>query len=226
QKVLQYQQTLRFVLNRAASRRPAASVCRASQADRAVLERAGSREPANRGLAHTVGARQIGLHSPVSEPLYSLLALVAVSLTGRPNFTPRALARLRPSSVRARISSRSNSARPPRTVSNSLPCGVVVSAQASASDLKLAPALATASRMLSKSLVDRASRSSRVTTSRSPASSLRIALASSGRSACPSKALYCDRRESTGSWFLSLFLAEEKIAEVTLAPACGGTGAS
>ena len=59
----------RSVLNRAASRRPVASVCRASQADRAVLERAGSREPANRGLAHTVGARQIGLHSPVSDLL-------------------------------------------------------------------------------------------------------------------------------------------------------------
>src|SRR5262249_25074979 len=139
--------------------------------------------PANRGLAHTVGARQIGLHSALREPLESLLALVGCQLlTGRPNFTPRALARLRPSSVRARISSRSNSARPPRTISNSLPCGVVVSAQASASDLKLAPALATAQRMLSKSLVDRASRSSRVTTSTSPASSLRIALASSGRS--------------------------------------------
>src|SRR6516162_5108301 len=74
QKALQ--QNAQFVLNRAASRRPAASVCRASrglahtvggrpaasvcrasQADRAVLERAGSREPANRGLAHTVGAR-------------------------------------------------------------------------------------------------------------------------------------------------------------------------
>ena len=46
----------------------------ASQADRAVLERAGSREPANRGLAH-VGARQISLHSAVSEPLEGLLAL-------------------------------------------------------------------------------------------------------------------------------------------------------
>ena len=43
---------------------------------RAVLERAGSREPANCGLAHTVGARQIGLHSAVSEPLEGLLALV------------------------------------------------------------------------------------------------------------------------------------------------------
>ena len=47
---------------------------------RAVLERAGSREPANRGLAHTVGARQIGLHSAVSEPLESLLALVGCQL--------------------------------------------------------------------------------------------------------------------------------------------------
>ena len=55
QKALQ--QNAQFVLNRAASRRPAASVCRASQADRAVLERACSREPANRGLAHTVGGR-------------------------------------------------------------------------------------------------------------------------------------------------------------------------
>ena len=57
------------------------SVCRASQADRGVLERAGSREPANRGLAHTVGARQIGLHSPVSESLEGLLlALVGCQL--------------------------------------------------------------------------------------------------------------------------------------------------
>src|SRR5262249_4031644 len=75
-KVLRYQQTARYVLNRAASRRPAASVCRASQADRAVLERAGSREPATRGPAHTVGARQISLRSAVSEPLGGLWAVV------------------------------------------------------------------------------------------------------------------------------------------------------
>jgi hypothetical protein len=37
------------------------------------------------------------------------------------------------------ISARSNSARPPKTVSISRPCAVVVSAQASASDLKPAP---------------------------------------------------------------------------------------
>ena len=38
--------------------------------------------------------------------------------------------------------SRSNSASPPRTVSINRPCGVVVSAQVSASDLKPAPAFA------------------------------------------------------------------------------------
>jgi hypothetical protein len=41
------------------------------------------------------------------------------SFFGRPNRTPRALARSRPSPVRARISVRSNSARPPRMVSMS-----------------------------------------------------------------------------------------------------------
>jgi len=78
-------------------------------------------------------------------------------------------ARFRPSSVLARISSRSNSASPPSTVSISLPCAVVVSAHASASDLKPAPAFATASSTLSRSRVERASRSSRVTSNTSPA---------------------------------------------------------
>ncbi len=61
------------------------------------------------------------------------------SLRGRPNRTPRSLARLLPSPVLDRISSRSNSAKPPRTVSISRPCGLVVSAQVSLSDLKPAP---------------------------------------------------------------------------------------
>src|SRR5258705_566253 len=43
--------------------------------------------------------------------------------------TPLAFARSRPSPVRVRISSRSNSARPPKTVSIKRPCAVVVSAQ-------------------------------------------------------------------------------------------------
>jgi hypothetical protein len=51
-----------------------------------------------------------------------------IDLGGRPIFTPRALARSRPSLVRARMRSRSNSARPPSTVSISRPCNVVVSA--------------------------------------------------------------------------------------------------
>ena len=49
----------------------------------------------------------------------------------RPNFTPRALACSRPSLVRLRINSPSNSANPPRTVSIKRPCAVVVSAHAS-----------------------------------------------------------------------------------------------
>src|SRR6516165_8696187 len=63
---------------------------------------------------------------------------------------PRALARLRPSPVRARISSRSNSARPPRIVSISRPCAVVVSAQLSFSDLKPAPRLLISASTLSR----------------------------------------------------------------------------
>ena len=50
---------------------------------------------------------------------------------------------------------RSNSANPPSTVTITRPCGVVVSAHWSESDLKLAPALPMASNVLSKSLVER-----------------------------------------------------------------------
>ena len=82
----------------------------------------------------------------------------AVRALGRPNLTPLALARALPSLVRARISSRSNSAKPPRIVSINLPCGVVVSAQLSCSDLNPAPRLAMASRILNKSRVLRAKR--------------------------------------------------------------------
>ena len=67
-----------------------------------------------------------------------------VSFGLRPITTPRALARSLPSPVRLLINSRSNSARPPRTVSISRPCGVVVSAQVSRSDLNPAPLSATA----------------------------------------------------------------------------------
>jgi hypothetical protein len=57
----------------------------------------------------------------------------------RPRLCPFALARARPSPVRMQISSRSNSASPPKTVSIKRPCAVVVSAHVSPSDGK--PAL-------------------------------------------------------------------------------------
>ena len=64
-------------------------------------------------------------------------------------------------SVLALISDRSNSARPPRTVSISLPAGVVVSIHGSASDRNAAPPLAIVLRTLSKSRVLQARRSRR-----------------------------------------------------------------
>ena len=81
----------------------------------------------------------------------------------------------RPSLVLARIRCLSNSARPPKTVSINRPCGVVVSAQASPNDLERAPASAIAARVLSKSLVERASLSNLQTTSVSPLPSPPIA---------------------------------------------------
>ena len=106
-----------------------------------------------------------------------------VSFGGRPMWTPRDRARFLPSPVRARIRSRSNSARPPSTVSINLPCAVVVSAHASANERKPAPAFAIASMMLRRSRVDRASRSSRVTSSVSPSAIVFKARVSSLRSA-------------------------------------------
>jgi hypothetical protein len=82
-----------------------------------------------------------------------------LQLATKPN--ARACARLRPSSVRALISSLSNSGSPPSTVRINRPCGAVVSVQASASDRKPAAAGATASNTLSRSRVERARRSKR-----------------------------------------------------------------
>ena len=71
--------------------------------------------------------------------------------------TPVALVRSWPSLLQLRIISRSNSARPRRTVRINLPCAVVVSAQLSRNDLERAPLSVTAPSRLSKSLLDRAS---------------------------------------------------------------------
>jgi tetratricopeptide (TPR) repeat protein len=56
-----------------------------------------------------------------------------LSLTLRPKVTPFSRARWMPAWVRSMIKVRSNSAKPPNNVSKSLPCGVLVSHQLSAS---------------------------------------------------------------------------------------------
>ena len=76
-------------------------------------------------------------------------------MQGVPNRTPRAFARFRASLVRDAIKCRSNSASPPTTVRISRPCGVVVSAQASRSERKLAFASPIVAKILRSSRVDR-----------------------------------------------------------------------
>ena len=140
------------------------------------------RQPTDGGRIDPVRPRNVSLGVTASEPVRASRRWNSSNFVGRPNFTPRALARSRPAPVRARMSSRSNSARPPRTVSISRPCGVVVSAQLSFKLLNPAPFAAISAKILSKSRVLRARRSSRLTTSTSPDSSLETALRSSGRS--------------------------------------------
>jgi hypothetical protein len=81
-----------------------------------------------------------------------------------------------------RLSSRSNSASPPSTVSIRRPCAVVVSAHVSLRDLKPAPLSAIVPSRLRRSRVDLANRSSRVTTNTSPFASTAIRRASCLRS--------------------------------------------
>ena len=127
-------------------------------------------QPRNRRPADVVAARDTALRFSRCDPRPCFALLVRGELRLRPIFTPRALARSRPSPVRTRIRSRSNSARPPSTVSISRPCDVVVSAHASPSDRNPAFLPVMAARVFDRSRVDRASRSSRVTHT-SPASS-------------------------------------------------------
>jgi hypothetical protein len=87
-----------------------------------------------------------------------------------------------PSAVRVRIRSCSNSARPPKMVSIKRPWGVVVSAHASPSERKPAFLSVIAASVFNRSRVERASRSSRVTISTSPASSWSITRRSCARS--------------------------------------------
>src|SRR5438128_5414577 len=93
------------------------------------------------------------------------------------------MARLRPSPVRSRINSRSNSAMAASSVESSRPCGLDVSHNGSPSDRNAAPALLMRSMTSSSSRVDLPSRSSLVTVTISPGFNAAMSLASCGRSA-------------------------------------------
>jgi hypothetical protein len=112
-------------------------------------------EPVHGCAIHAVARGNVNHGVAGLEAGQSFTALVRESFGLRPNTTPFTWARSRPSPVRVLISSRSNSPRPPRTVSISRPCGVVVSHHASLSDRKPAPAAVTAARTFSKSRVER-----------------------------------------------------------------------
>ena len=86
-------------------------------------------EPRNRAVADVVPAGDLAHRLAVAVAAADRLPLrCSVNFGLRSSLTPRALARARPSVVRAWINSFSNSASPPNTVSISRPCGVVVSA--------------------------------------------------------------------------------------------------
>jgi hypothetical protein len=85
--------------------------------------RCGRGQPADRGMQHTEGPSDVG------QCLAGVTAGNCFTPPVRRQLAPPvAFARARPSLVRDLMSSRSNSAKPPWTVSMSLPCGVVVSA--------------------------------------------------------------------------------------------------
>ena len=133
-------------------------------------------------MAYVVGPRNLrqGLARPRRAKASACRCFVSAGF--RPNFTPRTCAGTLPSAVLAKIKCRSNSARPPRTVSISLPCGEVPSAQGSPREQKPALASSMAARVLSRSRVERASRSSLVTSSTSPGARQRRHRASAARS--------------------------------------------
>jgi hypothetical protein len=106
--------------------------------------------------------------SPASRRLLISSIWCALSLNFGPNLIPDCLALCRPSLVRRRIKSLSNSATPDKTVSISLPIAVDVLAHGSARERKLASLAAVDFTMFSRSKVDLARRSSRVTTKVSP----------------------------------------------------------
>ena len=108
--------------------------------------RKGAAATSNRRLAYAIGPREIGLRSAFRESLDGFLALMHGQNRGPPKAHATGLGTDRPSQVRAMISARSNSARPPKTVA-SAGRGQSWCPPRRPSDLKPAPAFATVSRM-------------------------------------------------------------------------------
>src|SRR5882762_2925804 len=121
--------------------------------------------------------------SPAARRLIASLRWYSDSLGLRPNLTPFAIARFRPSPVRSLIKSRSNSAIAASNVESKRPCDDDVSHKGSPIDRNAAPALLIRSIRSNSSRVLRPKRSNFVTSTTSPALSEAINLASCGRSA-------------------------------------------
>src|SRR2546427_4687729 len=104
-------------------------------------------------MAHVIGAGDLRQRLAVGATTVRLALLVRGEFWPAAEFDAACLRAYASLTVRARISSRSNSAKPPRTGSIRRPCGVVVSAQASPGDLKPAPVAVMAASVLSRSRV-------------------------------------------------------------------------
>jgi hypothetical protein len=130
---------------------------------RPLLYKGHTSQPTNRHMRDVVAPGNRGERLALRDPrqCFRLLMLGELRLPAEPNPARFGADPAFVGSAQDRW--RSNSARPPSTVSIRRPCGVVVSAQGSPSDLKLAPAYAIASRLFSRSRVERARRSSFMT---------------------------------------------------------------
>jgi hypothetical protein len=118
-------------------------------------------QPRNRAVTDIIGAGNFPCRLAPVATLDSLALLVRGQFRFPPHLYAARHGAALPSLVRARISSRSNSASPPRTVSINRPCAVVVSAHASPRERNPAFLLVMVARVLRRSRVDLATRRSR-----------------------------------------------------------------
>jgi hypothetical protein len=117
--------------------------CRGGCCDASLTRSKRSLQAADGREVNVVGPRYIRLCFASRESCNRFLPLMGRQLAGPAEFDAALLRTLATSPVRARINSRSNSARAPRTVNINRPCGLVLSAQVSFKDLKPAPRLVT-----------------------------------------------------------------------------------